>query len=574
MKSILFFILAILVVSSCKGRNTQHFEFEGGTFKMAIDADLSTATPRFVNDYYSEIVLNQIFEGLVTLDPENLQVRPQIASAYKVSRDGLVYEFKIRKDVMFHPHALFEDESDRILSPADIVNTFELICSKNAAGNPSVGYAAIFENNVVGANEFYAGKTKKITGISAQKHTIKIQLIEPDAYFLNKLANINASITSKKLCDAKQENAMIGTGPFKYASTNNEGIKTIALVKNEDYYLQDAKGNQLPYLEALHFLVEPIKTNQLHLFETGKTDFILALPTAGISSILEGRIKDFNSVPPVLLLRSNPLLLTNYYFFNMKEPRFENIKVRQAFNYAINRAEITLKVMYNQVQNNGLYGIIPPLPEIFKNYDFAKVKAVSYNYDPEKAKQLLAEAGYKTGEEFGEVVLKINDGDIHTAVAETFAKQIFEVLGIQVKIEVEDFEQHSKDADYLKGDLFRTAWYADYNSPESFLHNFYGKVVPKTLEEPSTINQARYENFEFDRYFEKARSEKKASNQIGFFNLAEIELMKNPPLIVLWYGEDNQVVYSYIRGLKENPINYFNFKEVYIQQPSKEEYHQ
>jgi ABC-type transport system substrate-binding protein len=104
------------------------------------------------------------------------------------------------------------------------------------------------------------------------------------------------------------------------------------------------------------------------------------------------------------------------------------------------------------------------------------------------------------------------------------------------------------------------------------LQNFYGKLVPKTIEEPSEINQARYSNPSFDTYYEMALRERKISEQQRFFNLAEVELMKNPPLIALWYAGDNQIIYSKVRNLKENPMNYFNFREVYFKNWTKEEY--
>ena len=572
MKKLHLFIMFSLLLTACNGLGKKQAIHSGGVFRMAIEANISTTIPRSVIDYYSEIVLNQMYEGLVSLDPESLQVRPQIAESYKVSRDGLTYSFVIRKDVLFHPNSVYSSTEDRLLKIEDIIHTFELICSKEKNSEISRGYAFLFKDRVLGAEEFHAGNTKKIEGITFKDGVLSIELIEPDPNFLSRLASVNASICSKKMYEASKEKEIVGTGPFMYDLNENKSKSLITLIKNEDYYLSDNAGNSLPYLDQVQFIIEQSKEKQLTLFEENKIDFILSIPASGITSILEGRIQDFNSVPPKLELRSNPLLMTNYYFFNMNEERFQNPKVRQAFNYAINRREIVVKVLYNQVQDNGLYGIVPPLKSIVRNYDFDQVKNYAYSFDLEKAQKLLAEAGYPEGKGFGEVIFKTNSGDIHVAIAKEFAKQIKKHLGITVRIVESTYEEQSRAADYLDGDIFRTAWYADYNSPESFLQNFYGKVVPSDSTQPSTINQARYKNINFDNYYERALRESKISNQMKYFSLAEIELLKDPPLMVLWYAEDNQVLYSNIRNLKENPLNQFNFREVYLKGMTKEEY--
>ena len=572
MKKFHLIILLSLLFTACEGFGKKQAIHSGGVFRMAIEANISTTIPRSVIDYYSEIVLNQIYEGLVSLDPETLQVRPQIAESYKISRDGLTYTFTLRNDVLFHENELFTSTEERVLKGEDVIHSFELICTKGENQEISRGYTFLFKDKVVGAEEFHAGNSKSIEGLTFKDGVLTIELIQPDPNFLVRLASINASICSKKMFLASKEKEIVGTGPFQYDVDLNTSKSVINLIKNEDYYLSDKDGNSLPYLDQLQFLIEPSKEKQLTLFEENKTDFILSIPASGITSILEGRIEDFNSVPPKLELRSNPLLLTNYYFFNMQEERFQNPKVRQAFNYAINRREMIVKVLYNQVQDNGMYGLVPPLRSIVRNYDFDEVKKYAYTYDLEKAKKLLAEAGYPEGKGFGEIVFKTNTGDIHVAIAEEFAKQIEKHLGIKVRIEASTYEVQNKAADYLSGDIFRTAWYADFNSPESFLQNFYGKVVPSDSTQPSTINQARYKNIHFDNYYERALRESKISNQMKYFSMAEMELLKDPPLIVLWYGEDNQVLYSNVRNLKENPLNQFNFREVYLKGMTKQEY--
>ena len=105
-----------LLLSSCSSTDKKQFEFAGGTIKMAVDNEPSSYIARNISDYYSATVVSQIMEGLVSIDPQTLKVQPQIASHWKISDDGLVYEFTIRKEVFFHQQAEFSKDWQTFLS--------------------------------------------------------------------------------------------------------------------------------------------------------------------------------------------------------------------------------------------------------------------------------------------------------------------------------------------------------------------------------------------------------------------------------------------------------------------------
>lgn len=538
---------------------------------MPLENEPGTYLTRDVNDVYSADVLNQVMECLVSLDPKDLTVVPQIASSWKISSDGLNYEFVLRKDVMFHPHSVFGSDEDRILTAEDVKSSIENICSKNGAGNAGTAYSFVFEQYLVGAKAFFDGKAKSISGLKINQNKVAFTLTEKDNNFLNKLANIACAINSKKIHEANVDQDMIGTGPFKYREYKKDEINSIILIKNEEYYLTDKKGYALPYLDSIIFVLESRKLEQLDQFENHKLDIIRGLPASRITKMLEGRLSDFNSNPPLLVLQNNPELTTNYYYFNMQDERFKKMKVRQAFNYAIDRERIGSEILRRQYSEMGYYGIVPPV-SAFRGYDFEGIKAVGYSYNPEKAKQLLAEAGYPGGAGFGSVNLRFNINDVHSAVADEFAQQISQVLGINVNIDGSTFEQLEKDAQMSKAEIFRLAWVADYPSPETFLFNFYGKVVPSNNKKPSLINKSRYRNPEFDKLFETAKKSDKLSDQMLYFAKAEKVMMQDPPIIPLWYEGDFEIVYSNVRNLYFNSLNLFNFREVYKKDWTKEEY--
>ena len=568
----LFSLLIIATLLSCNSNKHPEFEFAGGSIRLCIENEPATYISRDVIDVYSANVLSQVMECLVSLDAKDLTVNPQIAKSWTVSPDGLNYEFTLRKNIFFHPHSSFVNDEDRLLTSEDVKKTIELICSKNESRLPGTAYSLIFEQYLKGAKAFYEKKAKSISGLKINGDKVTFTLNEKDNNFLNKLAHISCAIVSRKIYEANLEQDMIGTGPFKFREYKKGVTNSIILTKNEEYYLADKNGFALPYLDSVIYVLESRKLEQLDLFEAKKLDVIMGLPASRISKMLEGRISDFNSTPPELVLQNNPILTTNYYFFNLQDERFKNSKVRQAFNYAVDKAKIGSEVLRNQFYELGYYGIIPPIPSAFRGYDFEGVKENAYVYDPVKAKKLLAEAGYPDGKGFGTVNLRFNIDDVHSAVADEFSKQIYQVLGINVNIDASSFEQLEKDAKMAKSEMFRSAWAADYASPESFLFNFYGKIVPKKPTDPSAINHSRYNNPDFDKLFDMAKKATKLSDQMDYFSRAEKILMQDPPIIPLWYKGDYGIVYSNVRDLYFNSLNIHSFTRVYKKEWTKEEY--
>lgn len=573
MKKITLVLVLFALFTSCSKTDKKEYEYSGGSITMALEYEMATNVPRNVLDYYSAKVLSQITEGLVGFNTENLKIEPRLAKSWTKSDNGLEYTFTLRNDVYFHPHDIFSGLEDRKMTADDVVKTFEMACTKKPDGSAPNSYSAIFKDLLKGADDFYEGKAEKISGIKVSGQNITLELVHEDQNFLNKMTQVTVSIVSKKIIEAGLENeAVIGTGPFIYTTYKSGEQPELILLKNSDYYEVDEEGNALPYLDSVVFIFQSRKLEQLDMFEEGKLDLIVELPTSRITRMLEGRIEDFNSKPPVLVLSNNPLLISHFYYFNMQDERFKDPLVRKAFNYAVDKESIGRDIIRGQYNDLGEYGIVPPIPKALRGYDFKGIKTEGYTYDPEKAKKLLAQAGYPNGEGFGSVELRYNISDTHSAVADEFAKQIFKVLGINVNIDGSSFEQLTEDRANGNGDIFRSGWSADYASPETFLINFYGKFVPQDPNEPSPINDSRYKNPLFDQFYEQAQNSVKLSDQMRMFSKAEMELMKDPPIIPLWYAGDIAITQSYVRNFHFNALNHFEFKKVYIKKWTAEEY--
>jgi len=275
-------VFICLIVTSCSSGDKQQFEFAGGTMRLCLDIDPSTYVPKDIKDTYSATVVSQVTECLVSFNPSDLSVQPQLAEKWSISPDGRIFSFKIRKDVLFHPHKIFGSEEDRKLSAGDVMYSFEQACLPNEKGEASSAYLTLFASQVVGAKEFFEGKAKSVKGFKIKGDEFELTLDKPDPNYINKLAQVNAAIVSEKIGAAKSKDC-IGTGPFVFSEIIEGDQKQIILTKNNDYYLTDNKGNALPYLDSVVFIVEPRKLEQLDLFETGKTQFLSSLPTSLIT---------------------------------------------------------------------------------------------------------------------------------------------------------------------------------------------------------------------------------------------------------------------------------------------------
>lgn len=520
-----------------------------------------------IDDYNTGQILGQIYEGLVSFDPQDLSVQPQLAKKYAIKNGGLIYEFELRNDVYFHDFGGSDEE--RKFVPKDVIYTIEHACTPDEKKNPSAAYSLVFRDKLKGADAFYSGQAKTISGLKVKGNKVSLELIRADYSFLEKMSQACCAIVSRN--SAQEKGKLIGTGPFMLLPENEKPDK-LTMLKNPEYYLTDEKGYALPYLDSLEFIIENKKLVQLEMFENRQIDLISGLPTSRITEMLEGRIEDFTSQPPKFYLHNSANLRTDYYFFDMNDPRFADVRVRQAFNYAVDKSKIGQNILRDQFYEMGHYGIVPPLKNLFRGYDFDGIKEVSYSYNPEKARALLAEAGYPNGKGFGTVTLRFNIDDVHSAVADEFAKQIASHLGVIVNIDGSSYERLSSDQETGNGDLFRTAWVADYPNPETFLQKFAGKFVPKNPKQPSLLNNARYNNPLFNDFYEKALSSTKVGDRRKYFSQAEIELMKDPPIIPLWYNGEMCILYNDVRNFYFNSISLYDFRKVYIQPWTKEEY--
>ena len=572
-KLLLFSSVLAVFLYGCSGNsgngNGQSQEANGGRVYGGIlhlneTERFHTLYPYSITDIISFNLAAQIYDGLVMFNPRNItELKPCLAESWTIDPSGTIYTFKLKTGVHFQDDPCFTDGKGREVTADDFVYSFQLLCSQSPDNQMFNG---TFRDRVKGSNEYYEasanGKPDRgIEGIKAiDAHTLQITLTSTSSSFLYVLASPGCVVVAKEGIEKYGNKLKFGTGPFLAPAADNKADKFL-LVKNKNYYGTDSVNNKLPFLDTIVVTFLPTKSKELEAFKNSELDVVFGLPSESISEMVEQQIKDFQNKPIKYILDRTPELATQYYEFNMTKPPFNNIKVRQAFNYAINRDKIIESILNGEAYGPGIYGICP---QSLIGYDVTRIKG--YKYDPEMAKKLMAEAGYPDGKGFPTITIELNSGGSRNSkVAEEIKSQLEGTLKINVLYNVVSLTQKLEDSRYGRAaDIYRSSWIADYPSPENFLWTLYGKTVPDSAGKPSFPNIPRYKNSEYDKLFEAGKSAQKKEEAYDYFLKAEQIMINDAPIMVLWHDENLKLAQSYVRNFHFNPMNYRNFSEVYI----------
>lgn len=572
MKNLIISFSLLTLLFSCSSNNNSNKDSEessktkiGGNITVPLDSYFTVERPRQILKIEAAQIYGQMLESLVKYDDKNLEVEPALAEKWDISEDGLTYVFHIRQNVVFHDNACFKNGKGRVVTTKDVVNMFYRIY-ENVPKNTAY---SLFQSTIEGGDEYYNKKAEAISGIKSDDKTVTVTLTQPNNTFLSKLVTIYTSVIPEEALNEDSWN-IVGTGPFKYNKAKSTS-ELVVLDKNPNYWMTDSTGTKLPYLDNLTYKFYDNDNARMDDFWDNKISLLKDVPITKVSEVLEERIADFQGKKAKYVLESVPQMSTTYLEFNMTSKALKDVRVRQAINYAINRKKIVEKTLKNQAYEIGKFGITPPLPKIYKGYDFEAIEDDGYTRNSEKAKQLLADAGYPDGKNFPTLSIQFKKDNSRYLVMSEVQTQLKSVLNIDVDIEQVEFNKLLENEAYGTADIFHNVWVGDFPSPESFLINFYGKLVPKDRDEASRVNNGRYVNNEFDDLFEKGMEAKNSEEANKYFAEAEKLMLQNPPLAVLYYGENLWLRQANIKNFHTNGMNYIDFTKVYIDHSSIKE---
>jgi len=542
-----FLILLSFIFISCESENKDNIDNKK-IFRYNESEGITSLDPAFSRNIENIWACNHLYNGLVQMD-DKLNVIPSIAKSWNISEDGKTYTFNLRNDVIFHNSKVFKDSIGRKVTAYDFEYSFNRILSENVA-SPGKW---IFNNvDFVEEHNFKAFEAVNDT-------TFNIYLTKPFPPFLGILTMQYCSVVPKEAIEYYKNDYRshpVGTGPFQFKMWS-EGQKMV-FIKNENYFEQDKDGVALPYIDGVSITFIKDEEVEFLNFLKGDLDFISGREGDNKEEIFTNKgtlKKDFNDKITML---THPYLNTEYLGILVdeeldivKNSPLKHKLIRQAINYGFDRKQMIAYLRKN-IGTPATAGFVPKgLPsfndEVVKGYD----------YNPEKARELLFTAGFPNGE--GLPPIKLFTTAQYLDLCEFMQHQLGEI-GIPVKVEILPGPTHRELVARSKLNFFRKSWIADYPDAENYLALFYSKNFT-----PHGPNYTHFKSIEFDRLYEMAQSETNDSIRHNYYQQMDKIVIEEAPIIPLYYDEVVRLTGKNIKNLGINPVNLLTLKEVKIE---------
>jgi oligopeptide transport system substrate-binding protein len=534
----LYFILLTFVFcfSGCErktlveiGTEQQVMHISNGTDVQGVDPAVTTGMP----EYH---VIMSLFEGLVSKHPQTLETVPGVADRWTVSEDRLKYEFHIRENAKW--------SNGQAITAQDFVDSWHRALMP-ALGNEYIDSLFVFKN----AEKFFKGEIADINQVgfkAIDAQNLSIELEEPTPYFLQLLDHHSLFpvpiFAMKKFGEiddpgnpwTKVQN-FIGNGAFVL----EEWVpgKVLRVKKNPNYW--DANNVRL---NAINFYpIEQLLTEE-RMFRAGYLHKTEWMPYAKIEKYKSSKDPSY---------RTHPYLATYFYLINVTKPPLNDVRVRKALAYAVDRRAITENVTRgNQVPTGAL---TPP-----NTLGYSPRSAMEFN--PELAKKFLAEAGFAEGHGFPEIELIYNTQEDHQKVAQAVQAMWKKHLGINIKIKNQEWKVYLNTQKQLEFGLSRMAWVGDYVDPNTFLELFITE---------GGNNRTGWSNEQYDELIAKAAKAHTREERYEYFMQAEDILIDQVPFIPIYHYSTNNLVSTDVKGFFDNLMDYHPYKYIYLESDKK-----
>ncbi len=492
-----------------------------GTLNLVGD-DPFTLDPALSADEVSHNYIVQIFSGLVSLD-DNLQPAPDIASSWDISPDGTIYFFHLRNDVKF--------QDGRPVKADDFKFSFE------RAANPSTGSstALTYLGDIVGVNDMLSGKAKSISGIKVvDDYTLQITINSPKAYFLSKMTYPTAFVVDRNNVSSGKNWWLTpnGTGPFKLRQYTQQ--KQLILDRSALYYGIKAQVNSVVF--------NILSGVPMDLYETGQVDAVaVSLPYIDKASDPSG--------PFAGQLMQTPELSLTYIGFNSAQPPFDDVNVRLAFSYAVDKDKLVSVAFENTAQRAD--GILPPgMPGYNKNL-------TGLGFDVNKAKDAIAKSKYGSVDKLPPITITTSgQGGAFSGYLEAVAYQWKQNLGVSVTLRALEPQRYTYNLKSELDQMFDFGWIADYPSPQDFLDILFYSGRDN--------NFGGYSNTDVDTLIDKANQQKDFNAAAALYQQAEQKMVDDAAALPLFFGQNYALVKPYVKGYKPNPLGFVMLNRVSI----------
>ncbi len=512
-----------------KGNAEQILHIANGNEPRELDPLLSTGSPEH-NIHYA------LYEGLLKKNPKTLAVEPAVAERWEISEDGTRYRFYLRNTARW--------------SNGDPVTAHDFVYAWKRSLMPAFGSEwAYMKYYIKNAEAFHQGKLEdpaKLGVTALDEHTLEVQLNYPTHFFLQMLDHNSyypvhkATIEKHGAVDqaisnwTRPEN-FVGNGPFVLTEWKiNEVIKTSRNIHYWDNTNIRLNGVNFYPIEDQQAEVRAFRTGQVHLTYT---------PQMAIE-----KISFFKENEPDVL-RITPTYSVYHYEINVTKPPLNDPRVRRALAMAIDRETLVTRV--SKGGERPTYNFIPSDPNGY-------TPPTLFSYNPEKARALLAEAGFPNGEGFPQIDILYNSQDNHRKVALAIQQMLNQNLNIQVQLTNQEWKVYLNTKRNLQHDLARAGWLADYLDPSNFLEVLYSL---------SGNNDTGWKHSEYDAIIEALQKTGDENERHRLFDQASKILIEEMPIIPIYNYSDLNLVSPNVKGWHDNVMHYHPYNRVYLETP-------
>jgi oligopeptide transport system substrate-binding protein len=620
-----FFFLAAVLVLAALGYSLSFGTLPPADYAFVNGTEIKTVDPATATGVPEGRIIREIFEGLCGWHPADLHPIPGVAKSWDISADKKTYTFHLRKNARWtdgtpvtaedfvyswrrflHPATAAEysyemwyivnaerftkqqvqvgdvveielpksadnTDTDRPFAPGKIIKGKLLSIDpsdappngdnavepgESEAGSGDLAYLVAVDGV---PRRFHRGGLRAedyvwllpdfdTVGIKAlDVHTLEVKLKHPVPYFLDltgfyPFAPVNRRcVESYSNTDWTKPENIVSNGPFQLEMRRVRD--RIRLVKSPTYW--DRDNVRLEIVDAL--AVESLTTG-LNLYLTNQADWIEYVPNAVVKDLIAQKRPDFKPAP---------YITTYFYRLNVTRPPLNNPLVRRALNLATNKRDIVERV--TMAGQQPARSMVPPVIEDRSHYK----PALTDDFNPERARQLLAEAGYPDGKGFPTIAIDYNTNDTHKSIAELLQFQSKKHLGIQVELRALEWQAYLQNQQALQYDLSRSGWVGDYPDPNTFLGLWTSD---------SGNNKTGWANAQYDALIQKAQFEADEQKRNEFFREAERILMDELPVIPVYFYVSTSMVKPYVRGYFPNFHDLHPLRDVWIDEQAKQQW--
>ena len=504
------------------------------------ETEPETLDPKMMTGSTEHNLALGLFEGLTTHHPATLEAVPGVAEWWEISDDGLVYTFHIRKDAKWSNGDPLTAEDVRwswmrVLDQAQPSQYSYMLYPIKGAERFNKWHPA-----KDGKPAYDDGPPPKPADVGAEvldPLTLRVTLAAGCPYFLDltsfeTLMPVHRASVEAHPKDWTQPENIVTNGPFRLDVWKPRD--RIEMVPNPHWW-----NRRIVRLQRMVIRAIDEQSTSLNEYLSGGLDWIRSVPAR--------RVEEAQANPDYYV---SPYLTTYFFRFNVTKKPFDDVRVRKAFDQSVDKRSICENFLKaGQIPATGL---VPP-----GLHGYPEIQGLPY--DPKRARELLAEAGYADGKGFPEVELLYNTSESHKGVCEQMVEMWKTNLGVKVQLANREWKVYLDDVDHKRYQIARAGWIADYADPNTFLDLWV---------KDGGNNNTGWSDERYDALIRGAAAEQDPAKRLAMlFEAEKIAAVEGMPVLPLYHYVNQGMLRPRVKGWHENVRDLHPFQYVFIDGP-------